>query len=316
MNQLSPERQGKITSSTAAAALGLHDDMSPIDAWLSITGRAKFDGNKATERGNMLEHTVLDWAATKLDAHWEEAAFRQHPQLAWAGDSVDALFYRGSQSEPTWVGLGEGKTAALSQIHKWGKEDTDQIPEHYLVQCHWHLLHYPEFRLCYVPVLLGGFEFEYRMYRVEKDAEFEQHIVELLAKWHRDHVVADKQPPPTALDLDFMKKKYPYRDGRKKDLMPPTAELEALAKQYGELSEILKGAEESRDDIKAKLCELLGDAYGTKGDGWSVVWSDRKGSEKTNWEHLARELGATPDLIQKHTTQTEGTRSLRVTVKP
>ena len=80
-------RLGKITSSVAAGALGLSEYMTPVQAWLSVLGESPDIDTKATDRGNRLEDTVLDYAADELELTRADAPFRRHPEAHCADAS-------------------------------------------------------------------------------------------------------------------------------------------------------------------------------------------------------------------------------------
>ena len=70
------QRKGKITSSVAAAALGLHSYKTPLQAWMDVRGEAPNVGTKATERGDRLERIVLEYPAEVLGLKYRPAPFR------------------------------------------------------------------------------------------------------------------------------------------------------------------------------------------------------------------------------------------------
>ena len=306
-------RKGKMTSSVVAGALGYNPRMTPLDAWMRVTGKLPpIPPSKAIERGNRLEDLVLDYPAEELKMLRLKAPFRRHPKFAWAGDSADAIYTRDdNRLTPTFV--GEGKTASGSVAQCYGDEGTDDIPQGALIQSHWHLIHWPEVDTCIVPVLIGGFQFEFRLYYVRRDNEFEDALLEDAAKWHRNYVVANKQPPATdPRDIDNLMMLRPYpRYG----LAEPTPEIEEQARNKRRWADSREIAEDQEKRAKLRLIELLGDYEGAASDGWRVSFKRNKPSFTVDWEALARSLNPSEDMIAKYTKERMGNRPLRITIK-
>jgi predicted phage-related endonuclease len=305
------ERVGHITSSIAAGALGLNPRMSPLQAWMAVRGELESPDTKAIERGNRLEDLILDYPAEVLGLVREPAPFMRHPIHKWAADSADAL-YINYDGETRLV--GEGKSAALGISREYGEEGTDEVPNSTLVQSHWHLIHWPDVERCVVPVLVGGYQFEFRLYYVTRDVEFEGGILDDLAKWHRDYVVADKPPPVTAADFDrrYLLKLYPSDDLGTFDADEEIARW-AVAKSSA--SDAIKAASAREEEAKNHLRQLLGEHSRAVAPWGYVSYKFNKPSSVTDWEGVARELGAPDEVIRKHTTTEQGARVLRVYVK-
>lgn len=298
-------RQRLITSSNAGAALGLDPVASPIDAWLAIMGRTEFAGNKATNRGNRLENETLRYGAEVIGAKgFYKPSFVRHPTLPWAGDSCDAI-YLDDWGDP--LALGEAKTIALGGAGKWGAEHTGDVPPKVDVQARWHLLHYKDAPYCLVPVLIGGYEFEFRTYRVDRDSERDGVLIEALARWHRDYVVADKMPPVTALDTEFVVRMYPQQTD---DFLEPTPEIDALALECLRLTELRIQAEKDEAEARNQLRTRIDGYAGVRGEGYSITYRHNSPTCVTPWEKIALAAGATPELIESMKYQKPGNRPL------
>ena len=304
-------RKGKMTSSIVAGALGLNPRMTPLDAWMRVTNRLPpLPQTKAMDRGNRLEELVLDYPAV-LNLVRRTAGFRRHPQHDWSADSADAAYYANGNNDLVYI--AEGKTASGGVAKHYGDEGTDDVHPGTLIQAHWHLIHWPEVDTCIVPVLIGGFSFEFRLYYVRRDNEFEGALLEDAAKWHRDYIVADKQPPATdPSDIDNLLALHPYAT---KGMAEATAEIEQLAREKNAAKLLRDEAEEQEKTAKLRLIELLGDYEGAAGEGWRVSFKRNKPSYLVDWEALARSLNPPTDLIAQYTKERLGNRPLRVTIK-
>lgn len=295
-------RKGRMTSSVAAAALGLSPYATPLDAWCAITGRESFEGNKATVRGTQLEPVVLDYPTTQRNLVRKEAAF---VRTQWSGDSADCIYAQLYGS--TFV--GEGKTVAQGGAEGYGAEGTDEVPDHVLIQTCFHLAHHPHTEGGIIPVLIGGYCFEFREYYVARNNDLIGNIMQRCERFHRDYVVTDKAPPASAGDDRLLK--YLWKREVAGKFIPPTSEAETLVREYVAAHGEFKTAKEAKGAAGAKLRQLLEDAEGCAGDGWKVTnkYVEKK-TATVDWEKVARECGATDETIAQHTRFDSGYRRL------
>lgn len=315
-------RKGKITSSIAAACLGLHPYLTPLQAKARILGLDGFIRNKATERGNRLEESILSYAADVYGLSWNYAQFRIHPEFSWSADSCDATYgSKTSREGPFVVAIGEGKTAALGPASEYGEEGTDDVPMHVLIQCHWHLIHWPEVDLCYVPVLIGGYQFEFRCYEVHRDSELEGNLLQSLEKWHYEYITCDKEPPADAGDVEYIKDKYPSSCEPLEQVKLGT-ELDSIVHDYLRFKEETKAAKLREDAVRARLQAEIGARDGFESDAWRITWRSNKSSQKTDYEALANKLLDTKCsedekalLLRDHAQIIPGARVLRASLK-
>ena len=282
--------------------------MTPLEAYLRVTGEAQSlpdIESKAIERGNRLESLVLDYPAEKLDLIRKPAPFRSHPDYDWTGDSADALYYDGDEL----VSVGEGKTCNMAIGASYGVEGTDEIPDSTLLQSHWHLLHWPETDTCHVPVLVGGYTFEFRLYRVKRDPEFLGILLQDLERWYRDHVVPRKPPPAEAGDTDWIAQQLAkWKPGKH---VPDSPELRSLIKEKVAASELKRAATEREERAKNRIKMLVGEAESCRAY-WGSLHYKPNSRTVTDWQAIARELGCTNEDVQKHTTIAPTQRILRI----
>lgn len=304
-------RKGRITSSLAAACLGLDSRKTPLQAWLEIRGEGTFEGNRLTERGNRLEGTIFEYGCERVGAYeWRVPPFVVHPDTPWAGDSCDVTYH---DDFGVLMAVGEGKSVGPFSMVEWGEEETDQVPQRVRIQADWHLWHYPQAPFCAVPIV-GGSDFVYRYYRVDRDNARIESLAERLHRWHRDHVVAGRQPPVTASESDTV-----FLNNRVESPSPVlaacTAPLESLVRDTIEARKVLRFAEQEVSLLQNQLREKLLEYGGVKGADYSVSYKRNKDSQKTDWERLALHLGATPELMNSFQKIQKGPRVLRITHK-
>lgn len=304
-SKLDERRIGKIGSSRAAAILGLSSYTTPLQVFEEIqherkTGeRPPSNNTRATERGNVLEDVVIAYGAKRLGASITQAEWRQHPKADCFGDSVDATY-----THDTVGGLVEAKTVSGAVAHKWGRELTDEIPTEYLIQCQWHLAHWPEYSICWVPVLIGGYEFEFRLYRVDRDDELIKKILNACKRFWIENVKANLPPTATALDEEWLKKRFPTVIGEKKTAKECEDEkVIALARQYKSLSEQITPLEEEKKKVKAELMQIVGEGYGLKGAWGSVTWGEQEGSPNIKAYLLGENIIPDEEILKKYTSK-------------
>jgi len=167
--------------------MGLSPYASPYDVWLEKTGRTEgFKGNMATEVGTFVEPAVKRWAESRLGKITTRNSRRTIQSIRLA-TNVDAFVV--ATGEPVEIKTA-GLVAFTPNLAEWGKDSTDEIPAHYIIQCHAHMMTTDK-DVCHVPCLLGGKGFV--LYRVCRD----QRIVDAITEACRNFwtLVEDDTPP-------------------------------------------------------------------------------------------------------------------------
>jgi predicted phage-related endonuclease len=305
------QRRGKITSSVVAACLGLDEYTTPLAAWAQIHGEGGGVDTKATQRGSRLEGTILEYGAAEVGAVLYCPAFVSHDTMPWAGDSADAIYLTKDGTQY----VAEAKSVGFGSADKWGEEGTDQIPQRVLAQCHWHLIHWPECTRCAVPVLIGGYEFEFRLYWVDRSASIEESLLGRLKRWHDRYIIGNERPEAGATDDGWLKERYPHVHFETLEDPEALAKAQGLAISYHSARAYVKSAEENKRLIAARIRELMGTHGSAKGEGFSISYRGTKDRTSVNWEQIAKDLQAPEETIQKHTRVVPGPRTLRVTLR-
>lgn len=265
--QLARRRRG-VGASDAASAVGLNPYYSAVELWQEKRGESPpFLGNEATRWGRLLEPAVRQEYAEQTGRvvrlpedtlqHSTHVFMLCHPD----GVTDDGRLY-------------EGKTARFGD--NWGEPGTDQIPEHYLIQCQ-HGMLVTGLLLCDVAVLIGGQDF--RLYHVEADKALQQSLVDAEAEFWR-HVEDGTRP---ALDyrspraIEILKKMYPGTNGQ---TVIATPEMMLRRASLERATGDAKVAEALKDENKAAMLDFMGEAAMLKfPDGMSFrrARQDRKG---------------------------------------
>lgn len=292
-------RKGRLTATSIPAICGLHPFRSKLDVWLEMTGRAEpFVGNEASRWGQILEAPIAERYAKDEGVTLEECSTLIHPKHDLVAGTPDRLIVE------RFKGL-EIKTANVRQAHRWGESETDQVPEEYIGQSHVYMsiTGRPEWD---VAVLIGGSD--YRVYRLKRDEELEEALIDEALRFHRDHLLTDIPPEidGSSSASAWLAKRFP-RCGL--GVRESTSELDAMASELRALREQLEVSEGRESVLVNRLKEAIGTDAGIKGR-WGVIrWSERHLSPKVDWEAVARELQAPADIVAKHTSEARVTRA-------
>lgn len=239
------QRRKYLGASEMAAALNLDPYRSSYDVWLEKTGRAEdFAGNEHTERGNLLEPVLLEWAAGKLGEI-------EYPETIVVGNLCANLDGR-VKGKPENV---EAKTGVESD--EWGDPDEqpDALPQRYLIQMLTGM-HLAKSELCWAPALLAGYRrFDFRMYCVPYVKLTAEAICEQGERFMVKHVRADTPPDDSMPSLEVLK-----RIRRQPEKVVPIDR--SLVEKYIVLNAAKSQAEEDADAAKVALIKALGDAEG------------------------------------------------------
>lgn len=298
-------RQLGIGGSDIGVIVGVNKYKTPIELWLEKTGQAK----------PQIENPKMHWGNVLEDVIAQEYARQTGLEVLDGVNLVDGI-RRGNTDRmvPSARKILEIKTAGHFAASEWGEEGTDEIPDSYLVQVAWYLslLDPAEYDSADVPVLIGGQD--YRVYSVRRNEELIGQLVEIGERWWRDHVVADIPPQPdgTLDDARARLALYPRDDG---EMLISTPEIDELARQLARAKAQAKAAEEVEEGLSARFKALIGDASGIVGADWRATWKAAKASRKTDWQAVAKAVGASPELIAAHTNEVPGSRRFLPTFK-
>lgn len=202
---ISPEqrraRRNYLGSSDAAAVVGKDPWKTPYELWLEKTGQLEETDeppSPAAELGNYLEPALLDWAAQQLGAPVERDIFLVHGNGLLSAN-LDGLSLH---AEPPCV--VEAKTVGLlggTAADAWGDAESDAVPDHVALQAAHQLAVVntasgsgEDVGWVLVPALLARRGFV--MFRVQRDRDLEDALVEAELRWWTDYVSRGTPPPP------------------------------------------------------------------------------------------------------------------------
>ena len=293
---LDPRRVGRLTSTDAAAVLGLSRWRGAIDVQermrAELAGKPyarKELGGPDIERGTYLEPGILAWTGQRLGRTTQPGRFEVHRLHPWLGSSNDG-FTLGDQER-----LVEIKCPRRDD--GWGDEGTDEIPDHYLAQV---MVEMAVFEVSADVVLFVHGDI--RIYPVERDIEAETELINALDNWRIRHVVHGEPVPVdgTAAYGEHLARRFAAHSDA---MRQATVESRRWMAQLREARALAAKAEELELEARNHLCAEIGDAQGIACpiDGWRVTWKETKGTRKTNWQDVASECHVPQEVIERHT---------------
>ena len=236
----------------------------------------------------------------------------RHPGREWMLAHPDRLISGGGKPP----GVLEVKTAGIRQAHRWGDEDSGEIPEEYRCQVA-HYMAVTGLPRADVAVLLGGQEL--RVYRLVRDPELEELLIEALEDFWTKHVQPGIPPPigesPRA--AEWIGRMHPRNVAGMRQATPAEA---SLALDYARAREAAKETDAEKEAARVAICAAIGDAEGLWwGDDpkrpSKATWKNNRDGARTDWEALAKSLNPPESLIAQYTHTTPGARVLRVAAK-
>ncbi len=274
---LSPEslalRRTLITATDASAICGVNPWRTAHDVYVD---KVCDDGEPRREtfrmrKGNYLEQLGIEWLREEVSPFGVQACgdtTRVHPILTWLGATPDAIVL----DVDAHYAVGEIKTAGLGTAADWDDEDGDPIvPDYYAVQVAVQMGVVGVSR-AYVVAMLDT-EPEPRLYEVAHDEDLWLAIVEQCQRFREDHVLARVAPDVDGSEASRRMLRALFKRERTSDLIAAGPDAEALARAYFEAKRVADEADARKKEAEAKLCALIGEAKGVRGDGWRAAWS-------------------------------------------
>ena len=303
------ERKSGIGGSDAAAVLGVSPWRTPVDVWLDKTGRApQKEETEAMRIGTELE----DFVARRYCQETGRTVQRYNRMIhdGCLLGNFDRLVV--PDGEKVASHMGEIRTDTVLECKTSSAEWDGEVPLQYVCQ----VQHYMGLAPCLAhadvaALFLGRKHFE--VFRVDRDDEAIREMRERLKAWWEEFVVGDTMPQPTN-EEDCRKLWARSNPGKS---VFATEEIAAKVAEYA-----VKKAEASKvkaelETLQGDICAAIGDAEVLLGaDGKPIVtWKSAKDSAKTDWEGLARKLGATDCQIAEWTRTVIGSRRFNLKAK-
>jgi predicted phage-related endonuclease len=188
------------------------------------------------------------------------------------------------------VRLLESKTSSAYRSQEWGDEDTDEVPEEYVIQCQHNAGVFKAAHKLALPVdlmaLIGGQKF--RVYNIAYRESLDEKLLGM-ERLFWDRVQEEDAPEPTERDAPALARLYPEDEGEEK-VIGPESSLNSLAMHLSEVKEEEKRVQAARAQAEVNFKAEMKDLAKMIGDGWQVTWKQTKDSVKVDWEAAFKQL--------------------------
>ena len=239
------DRHLYIGGSEIAAVVGLNPYKTPLQVYQEKRGEAEpedLSDNEAVHFGNVLEDVIA-----------EEFSRRNAVQVRRDNTvyTLDDSPIRG-HIDRRLVGVKEGlecKHASFFFASEFGEEGTDQLPMHYLIQCHGYLA-LTGWETWHLGVLCGGNNF--RQYTVTRDDDLCQSLVDQV-----NHFWANLQQgiPPEPMNLEDLIRLYPTDDGGS---IGATIDIAQACTDLNTIKADLKQIDARKKELEMKIKKHMG----------------------------------------------------------
>lgn len=291
-----------IGGSDIAAIAGLSQYKTAFDVYARIVENVEEVDDEASatrkEAGHLMEPWLMGRFARKAGIPW--ASIQRNVELR----DEQRPYLRGEADGLTDNLVIEAKTVwSWRQFERWGPDGTDEIPDEYLAQVAWYcwLANKPR------AVIVALIDCEVRTFTYNVVPEYAAKLVALADNFWNEHIV--KRAPPTAYGAanESMRAVYPRDNG----VVRPASENEAkLLENWLLCRSKHSAAADEREHFEAQLKQAINLDAGLKSPIGTLTWKAARDSVQTDWEALAREMGATADQIAKHSATKQGARRL------
>lgn len=278
-----------IASTDIAPILGISKWYTPFDVWnRKINPSTKFEGNKYTESGNILEPVIIKWFEEKTNVIVDS----RQKKFVYKKDGRLITFIDGKIENEFGEFLIEVKNTS-SEINP------NDLPEEWVSEINWNM-GLSNIHSCYLVWLSKGYDFNY--VRVDFSEDNFNIQIEYAINFLEKYIVTGIEPPP--INSNEILQRIKPEDKQKevdKSLFETISRWKELKKTLKECEEEIKELEE---DIKMFMCESTVAVF--KGQQ-ILTWRQDKPGFKFN-EKLMKE--SYPDIYEQFLEQKQPVRRL------
>jgi len=283
-------RKSHITGTDLAAIMGESPFMTPFSVWVSKTEGLKVEQNNAMRMGTILEPAILDvWESERNTKLTRPGKLNFADNGKILGASLDGY-----------------ADAIVVDAKNLRKDPGEKIPTHYYLQL-LAQMHGTDKELGELACLIGGQEF--KTYEVQRDKSLENSVIEFCERWWDEHIVKGVQPQIDGSDsaTKWIKEKFAKADNSR--VLEPTEEIKLVASRLSSINFQMKELATAKEEHENKIRLFMGDAIEIKD---LCTWKNNKDKTEIDWEAVAKEMKATPEVIARFTTTKPGARVLRL----
>ena len=303
MSNWQDERRGGIAVSELSAIMGLNPYKTPIQVFMDKHGMSEdTQDNLAMKLGRKLEPVIGELFTEETGLRVTGGELTQHPKRPLILGTPDFLVL----DEPSGM---EAKSTGYLKQDDWGPQMSDMVPMHYLMQCHGYMA-VCDREAWFLSVLVGGNR-DFRIYKITRDRDVENRMLDFAEQWHETHVVQGKAPELDATKSTdaYLKRMFPKH--QTDELLSATAEQHRLMEEYAIARNALKDLETKTTLIENQLRAEIGDAAGIVTNGFRATWKSNRDSEVIDTKALVSTLDSA--LVQRFTSTKAGARVFRFT---
>jgi putative phage-type endonuclease len=295
-------RRKTIGGTAMSTILGRNPWSSRKRLYLELTGEMEPQADSPSmEWGRRLEPVI----AEKFQA--------ENPKLKLGDSEISVMhdkfdFITGTPDRPIYFPFSESNEQILSGLEiktasafqsGFGESGSDEIPEHYRIQCN----HYAGLTGCddwYLAALIGGRD--YREFHLGFDEELYETCIEQAVKFWRDHVekkVPPEQDKPDDGIKEYLAKKYPKHNDQQRQA---TEYEETIVGGISAAYDTMKIAEFQYELLCQRLLDSMKEekAIVSELGKFSVIHGQR---DTVDWKAVANELSIPAEVIERNTKQ-------------
>lgn len=245
------DRRTYIGATDAGAILGVNPYVSPHDVWLDKKGLRADETNIPMRLGTYMEPFIAQEWQRKTGIKVLRSRTYRHSKHEWAGCNPDReVVIDGVR------GLLECKSVGHWASKNFGSDGSDQIPEHYLMQCLWQLL-VTGHKFVHLVALVDNREIRTFNYTLDPSMSGSAHVFphemavrvfSVCGQFWNHNILGDVEPVMTGHDSDtewLRSERATYENGQLVNTDETTdRECELLPKalrRYARAKEVLEG---------------------------------------------------------------------------
>lgn len=309
---------GRIGGTTVSAIVGLNPWETAHSAYLKLRNEAPPTiDNEAMARGRRYEPIIADvfqgghqeYRVAHNRQGTDAPELYEHDEFPYLIGHPDRLLYD-AQSNDLVEGL-EIKTSNWSNVRQWGEENTDAIPQNYLIQCQWYagLAKLPVWRVAVAFLDDAGTLRQYKEYKINADEELFETLVERAVDFWENNVI--KGVPPEIDQVDETTARWVAQKFARnvEPMAEASPEEERIMANYLAKKEALEAAQREMEQVEIALKMAIGERDGLQSETFGkVTWKRSKDSQRVDYKGVCEELDLSPDIYARHTKTVEGTR--------
>ena len=275
----------RISASAAAAIFGLHRFVAPEQYAAELLSETPPEPTPATwamQRGNDLEPLCIQWHKERTGIDWstpEEMFAYDHPAGARLISTLDGFWESGKQRK-------------VLEIKTYNRHFDGVLPDYWRIQgiqqavcadvnqIHWG-------------VFDGTLQLHCMIQEVTDEEKTE--LVEKASEWLS---AIDMGVTPPGVEWSFATIQQRYPEPLQDDLLEVGESFAELVAQLRHIKTEVVAYKQLEDELKAKLCELIGEHEGITING--AVAATWKGQSRTTFDTKALKTDH-PELVEKYT---------------